>query len=180
MTTVAETIANRRKELNLSVEDLAHILGKSRATMYRYETGKIDKLPAELILPLAVALRTTPGAILGWDEPKSLLTADEELVLKKYNSLSEEGKQRFLSGLDRAFNEYDEHKTANWSPKLTEADLRQVNKDFAEMKMASAAYMNDLEDVKDKAAFEKAVKSVMLDAKLRAKKTYTPKKYRKD
>ena len=85
-----------------------------------------------------------------------------------------------MSGLDRAFNEYDEHKTANWSPKLTEADLRQVNKDFAEMKMASAAYMNDLEDVKDKAAFEKAVKSVMLDAKLRAKKTYTPKKYRKD
>ena len=36
--TIADRIRNRRLELGLSVDDLAELLNKNRATVYRYES----------------------------------------------------------------------------------------------------------------------------------------------
>lgn len=63
--TVGERIRTRRTELGMKAETLAKKLGVSRATIYRYEGGGVDNLPAEFILPLADALRTTPQYLLG-------------------------------------------------------------------------------------------------------------------
>lgn len=38
---VGQRIQERRKELKMSVETLANKIGKSRATVYRYENGDI-------------------------------------------------------------------------------------------------------------------------------------------
>lgn len=66
-----ERIKHRRKELGMSVDDLAEKVGKSRATIYRYENGEIEKLPTDVLEPIADALLTTPGYLAGWtDNPQ--------------------------------------------------------------------------------------------------------------
>jgi len=61
---LGEIIKQRRKELGLSVDDLAKALGKNRATIYRYENGDIESLPSTILEPLAKALHTTPGDLI--------------------------------------------------------------------------------------------------------------------
>ena len=43
--TTGERIRTRRKQLGMSVDDLAAKLGKNRATIYRYESDAIE-MPA--------------------------------------------------------------------------------------------------------------------------------------
>lgn len=68
---IGERIKQRRKELGLSVDQVADKIGKNRATVYRYESKDIEKLPLEVLEPLAKALGTTPAYLMGWEDPKS-------------------------------------------------------------------------------------------------------------
>ncbi|HCX62542.1 MAG TPA: hypothetical protein DHU59_08905, partial [Clostridiales bacterium] len=63
--TIGERIKKRRKELNMSVDKLAEILGKNRATVYRYESDEIENLPLSILDPLAKALHTAPAYLMG-------------------------------------------------------------------------------------------------------------------
>ncbi|MBK5243704.1 MAG: LexA family transcriptional regulator [Eubacteriaceae bacterium] len=65
---VGAKIKERRKELNLTVDEIAKILGKDRSTIYRYESNDIENLPTSVLEPLAKALNTTPALLLGWGE----------------------------------------------------------------------------------------------------------------
>ena len=60
--TIGERIKQRRKELGLSVGEIAERLGKNRATIYRYESGGIEDLPTQVLESLAKALDTTPNS----------------------------------------------------------------------------------------------------------------------
>lgn len=66
--TVGERIKNRRKELGISVDDIALAIGKNRATVYRYEKDLIEKIPTSILIPLAKVLNTTPDYLLGHEE----------------------------------------------------------------------------------------------------------------
>ncbi len=66
--TIGERIKERRKELGLSVDELAEKLGKNRATIYRYESNEIEKLPTTVLEPLANALGVSPGYLMGWEK----------------------------------------------------------------------------------------------------------------
>lgn len=65
---VGQRIKQRRESLGLSVDDIARKLGKHRATIYRYESDEIKTLPTDVLEPLAIALRTTPAYLMGWEE----------------------------------------------------------------------------------------------------------------
>lgn len=67
---IGERIRQRRKFLGLSVDELAEKLGKNRATVYRYESNDIEKLPTTVLEPLADALKTTPAYLMGWEDDK--------------------------------------------------------------------------------------------------------------
>ena len=67
---IGERIRQRRKFLGLSVDELAEKLGKNRATIYRYESNDIEKLPTTVLEPLAKALKTTPAYLMGWEDDK--------------------------------------------------------------------------------------------------------------
>ena len=54
--TIADRIRNRRLELGLSVDDLAALLNKNRATVYRYESNYIKTYSPDVIASLAKAL----------------------------------------------------------------------------------------------------------------------------
>lgn len=62
--TIGQQIRRRRKELKMSVDELAKRLGKDRSTIYRYENGDIENIPIDMIAPMVEALETTPQELL--------------------------------------------------------------------------------------------------------------------
>ena len=50
---VGQAIKHRRKELDISAEQLADKIGVSAATIYRYEKGDIEKLPVAVLESIA-------------------------------------------------------------------------------------------------------------------------------
>ena len=71
-------IKARRKELRISVDELAKRLGKDRSTVYRYEKGDIENLPLDILEPIAAALNTTPAYLMGWDDVGDEKPADND------------------------------------------------------------------------------------------------------
>ncbi len=72
--TTGEKIRARRKQLRMSVDELAAKLNKNRATIYRYESDAIE-MPASLLRPLAEALDMPPDELMDWG---TLLASEEE------------------------------------------------------------------------------------------------------
>ena len=73
--TIGDRIKQRRMELNMSQEELAHKIGyKDRSTISYIENGD-NNFPIAKVKAIAIALKTTPQWIMGWDEddPDSLL-----------------------------------------------------------------------------------------------------------
>ena len=66
--TIGERVKQRRLQLGMSADDLAKKINKNRATVYRYESEYIEKLPTTILIPLAEALHTTPAYLMGWEE----------------------------------------------------------------------------------------------------------------
>lgn len=110
--TIYERIKFRRKQLNLSADDVAEALGVSRATVYRYESSYIEKLPTSTLEPLAKVLSCSPAYLMGWtDEVNSNATdnpclseLEKKIIInyRKSDSLTQAMVLRTL-GLDEAF-----------------------------------------------------------------------------
>lgn len=100
-----EIIKNRRKELGMTADSLADALGLNRSTVFRYEKGDIEKVPAYLIPIIAKALRCTPGYLMGWeDDPNARRTipAAADAFYVKYAMLDEADREfvsRTVDGL---------------------------------------------------------------------------------
>lgn len=93
--TTGERMKSRRKQLGISAETIADILGVSPATIYRYEKGDIEKMPGNILEPISTALQTTPAYLMGWADPlpvePALELSDVEIQLvKDYRNASEE------------------------------------------------------------------------------------------
>ena len=68
MSITGQRIKERRKQLEMSADDVAAELGVSRSTIFRYENGHIEKVPANVLEKLALILRTTPAYLMGWQD----------------------------------------------------------------------------------------------------------------
>lgn len=71
---IGNRIKARRTELKMSADSLAKLIGKDRSTVYRYESGDIDKVSSVILITLANALQTTPSYLMGLD------TKEEETI----------------------------------------------------------------------------------------------------
>ena len=71
---IGQRIKFLRTKRGMSIDDLAEKLGKNRTTIYRYENGGIENLPLGILNPLADALETTPGCLMGWGYKEMLST----------------------------------------------------------------------------------------------------------
>lgn len=63
-----EVLKTRRRELRLSLQDIANVVGVSKATVQRWETGEIKNIKQDKIQKLADILRTTPSHLMGWSD----------------------------------------------------------------------------------------------------------------
>lgn len=113
--TIADRIRNRRLELGLSVDDLANLLQKNRATVYRYESSYIKSYSPEVIASLAKALQTTPGYFYGYDENDAdtssdqPVTAEARILAKGIDKLPKEQREQALSVIRAMFAKYADY-----------------------------------------------------------------------
>lgn len=106
---IGARIKYRRKELGMSADKLAEILGKDRSTVYRYEKGDIENLPLDILEPIAKALGTTPAYLMGWEEDKKeiapddiILTEGEKALILSFRKLPDEAQKMYLAVLRNA------------------------------------------------------------------------------
>jgi len=65
---LSNNLKKLRKEKGLTLEVLAEMLGTSKQTIHRYESGKIQNVPPEKVEQLAAALGVTPSELMGWSQ----------------------------------------------------------------------------------------------------------------
>lgn len=68
MKSIQEKIKSRRLELGLSLENVAKELGVNKSTVMRYESKSIEKMPIDVIPPLAKILQCSPKYLMGWED----------------------------------------------------------------------------------------------------------------
>lgn len=132
MPTIGERIKTRRKELKMSQQELALLLGyKSSTSIARIESGNRE-LPQKKIEKIAEALHTTPEYIMGWEEkPKekeqTSLTGKEEIHERVFKAKEvfriELDKSKIYEAILKAMSELDEDdqdKVLNYANTLKE------------------------------------------------------------
>ncbi len=102
---IGKIIKERRIKLNLSADYVADKIGKSRATLYRYENGDIEKMPISILEPLAKVLRTTPVELMGFTDDIELNHIEKKL-LNDFRSLNQQGQVYILQTIDLAKAKY--------------------------------------------------------------------------
>lgn len=99
--TIGERIKIRRKELGISADVIAEKLNVSRSTIFRYENGGIEKMPATVLEEIAKVLMTTPAHLMGWEEEETIRESDNNYVLDK-NFIAIERAAKRMNHEDRA------------------------------------------------------------------------------
>ena len=63
-----DIVKNRRKELDLTLEEIGNAVGVAKATVLRWESGEIQNIRRDKIVSLANVLRLPVGVLMGWDD----------------------------------------------------------------------------------------------------------------
>lgn len=63
-----ERIKSLRENTDVTLKDMAKLIGVSEATVQRYECGKIQELPYKVITAYAEKFHVTPSYIMGWED----------------------------------------------------------------------------------------------------------------
>lgn len=91
---VNEIIKKRRKELGLTLKQVAEKLGVSESLISRYESNDVKNMGIDKLIPLAKVLNTTPAFLMGWEtkEEKENINIDtvttDYMMIPLYSSIS--------------------------------------------------------------------------------------------
>lgn len=104
---MAQRIKTLRKERNLTLEQVADIVGVGKSTVRKWETGMIANMKRDKIASLAKALGTSPEYLMGWEEKKSspseiVLTEGEEKLIELFRKVPEDKQQLVLQMIETA------------------------------------------------------------------------------
>ncbi|MBO5145322.1 MAG: helix-turn-helix transcriptional regulator [Lachnospiraceae bacterium] len=123
MSETGERIKKRRKQIGMSADTLAEYLGVDRSTIYRYEKGDIEKIPAQQLPYIANALKTSQHYLMGWvDDAEISNSNDFPKIMEHYEKLNDIGKQEATKRVE---------------------ELTHIPRYFLEIKAAHNDYQND-------------------------------------
>ncbi len=102
---ISRKIKQLRQERNMTLEQVANIVGVGKSTVRKWETGMIVNMKRDKIALLAKALDTTPAYLMGWkeneqtalDEPK--LTEGEKILLELFRQIPDDAQKMYLEVL---------------------------------------------------------------------------------
>ena len=93
-----------RKQKNMTLEQVADIVGVGKSTVRKWETGMIANMRRDKIALLAKALGTTPAYLMGWiDEAtptEGELDEGEKIWLDLYHRISEDSRDMLVKLVD--------------------------------------------------------------------------------
>ena len=75
-------LKERRKELNMTLEDVAQKVGVGKSTVRKWENGDIENIGRSNIVKLAEALKVTPYFVMGLQEDNKIDTYNIPVVSK--------------------------------------------------------------------------------------------------
>ncbi len=99
---MGDRIRERRNAIGMTADRFAEIIGKNRATVYRYENGTIDSFTLDFLNLIADTLQTSPAYLMGWtNNPSQYATETEKepceaRLDQMITSLSDENQKRLL------------------------------------------------------------------------------------
>lgn len=104
---LCDKIKQLRTQKEMTLEDVAKIVGVSASTIMRYENGNIKNLRRDKIKKLADALSTTPAYLMGWtdiaeieENSKSKINPqykiDEKKLLREFQKLNYIGRTKAI------------------------------------------------------------------------------------
>ena len=108
---MAQRIKELRQEKNLTLEQVADVVGVGKSTVRKWETGMIANMRRDKIADLAKALGTTPAYLMGWEEDESEkkespsqpeLTEGEKMMLELFRRIPEDRQPAALELLRAA------------------------------------------------------------------------------
>ncbi len=116
---IGNKIKNRRKELSLTMNEVAQRVGVSEATVSRWESGDIVNMRRDKIVLLAKALEVSPAFIMDWENESSspAPTPDKEdskidvMIATESKDLSDKDKHEILHLI-----QYKKRQTETTSP----------------------------------------------------------------
>lgn len=96
---IGDRIKQKRKESNLTLEELGERTGLTRFLIHKYEKGIITNIPSDKIEKIADALSTSPAYLMGWEDKKEDDISFDDFRFALYGEvkdLTEEQKQAIL------------------------------------------------------------------------------------
>lgn len=114
MPNLNEILSERRKELGLTLDEVATFVGVNKATVSRWESGGIDNMRLDKIPKLAEILKLSPALIMGmsqWEPgpihrdpiPYQLEHILKEKLIYKGVVLNEDDKEKIKKALELIF-----------------------------------------------------------------------------
>lgn len=105
MSLTGDRIHERREKLGYSVDQLCKMIGKDRATLFRYENGSIKEIPISILPAIAEVLHTSPVYLCGWtDNPdlslQEIMNITDPLqvdLFRKFDALTDDAKDQVLA-----------------------------------------------------------------------------------
>ena len=94
-------LRNRRKELHLTLQDVADATGVTRATVQKWETGAVKNIGSQKIMALARILDLKAEDVLAPNEEafypvRPQMTQQQEILFDATDGLSEEDMNRVI------------------------------------------------------------------------------------
>ena len=109
---IGNRIKSRRKELNLTLKQIADIVGVASSTIQRYENGTINQLKLPVLESIAKALDINPTWLVRDDAPMSIIKYSNEalptkeqntlksLLINNFNKLNNSGKHEAIKRIE--------------------------------------------------------------------------------
>ena len=103
-------IRQLRMERDMTLEQVAVIVGVGKSTVRKWETGMIANMKRDKIALLAKALSTTPAYLMGWDEEPATpiteqpVTESEQFLLDLFRQVPEQKQEMVLQMIQVALS----------------------------------------------------------------------------
>lgn len=103
-------IRQLRMEQDMTLEQVAVIVGVGKSTVRKWETGMIANMKRDKIALLAKALSTTPAYLMGWDEEPAApiveqqVTKEEQMLLDLFRKVPENKQEMVIQMIQVALN----------------------------------------------------------------------------
>lgn len=109
---VGEKIKMLRKKEGLTMEQLAKRVGVSKASVHKWEAGKVDNMKRTHIAKVAEVFGVSPAYLLGFEGKQTVAvdiehpaSSEERMLVYLYKLLSEENKARLVETINRMITE---------------------------------------------------------------------------